>query len=473
MQVYRDSVSSPPSTSAAAPLVRGRGLVNALALSLGDVLGLGLALALVASVGGEALPRWAGGAAVVWVLGAHVLGLAPGWGLSAAAELKRLAALSLIVFTSTAAGLWLAGGGIGARDLAVLALAFVAAWVFTAGLRPFVRRILIRAGLWGVPAVVYGGGATGAQLVATLLDHPGYGYRPVGVVDDGAAPGERVRGVPVLGSAAAPSAPVAVLALPDVGRERLSEMLDGPLRAYRRVLIVPDLPGAETLWMTACDLGGALGLEVTRDLLSPVSRAGKRAFDLAGVLLSAPLWLPACAVIALAIWLEGRAHPLFLQRRVGLDGQPFTTWKFRTMRPDAEAVLQDALTRDPALRQEWETTFKLRRDPRVTRLGALLRKTSLDELPQLVNVLLGQMSLVGPRPLPPYHHHELPRHVQLLRERVCPGMTGLWQVSGRSASGNAGMERWDPYYVRNWSPWLDLVILLRTVQVVLRGSGAY
>ncbi|MEM6338258.1 MAG: sugar transferase, partial [Bacteroidota bacterium] len=149
------------------------------------------------------------------------------------------------------------------------------------------------------------------------------------------------------------------------------------------------------------------------------------------------------------------------------------TLKFRTMVKDAEAVLKRRLDEDPALRREWETTFKLRKDPRITRVGRLLRRFSLDELPQLINVLRGEMSLVGPRPLPAYHHEELTDRVRTLRERIRPGLTGLWQVSGRSDSGNEGLERWDAYYVRNWSLWLDIVILTRTVRAVLGGKGAY
>lgn len=204
-----------------------------------------------------------------------------------------------------------------------------------------------------------------------------------------------------------------------------------------------------------------------------LASGSKRAFDLLAVLLSSPLWLPACLLLALLIWLEDRANPLFVQQRIGLHGQTFPTYKFRTMMPHAEDVLRRKLAEDPALMEEWLANFKLRRDPRITKAGRVLRKLSLDELPQLLNVLLGQMSLVGPRPLPEYHHVQLSSRTQALRERVRPGMTGLWQVSGRSESGNAGMEEWDPYYVTHWSLWLDLQVLFRTVRVVVLGRGAY
>lgn len=208
-------------------------------------------------------------------------------------------------------------------------------------------------------------------------------------------------------------------------------------------------------------------------LQRPLAIGCKRAFDIAAVLISSPLWVPVCLLLALLIWLEDRHNPLFIQQRIGQGGQVFPTYKFRTMVPQAEDVLRRRLAEDPELMAEWLANFKLKRDPRITRLGSLIRKLSLDELPQLVNVLMGQMSLVGPRPLPDYHHSQLSSQTQYLREQVRPGMTGLWQVSGRSESGNAGMEQWDPHYVIHWSLLLDLKVLVRTVRVVILGSGAY
>ena len=134
---------------------------------------------------------------------------------------------------------------------------------------------------------------------------------------------------------------------------------------------------------------------------------------------------------------------------------------------------EERLRGDTALRDEWNAGFKLRDDPRVTRIGRVLRRWSLDELPQLWNVLRGEMSLVGPRPLPAYHHERLSPEARRLREVAPPGITGLWQVSGRSDSSLAEMERWDAYYVRNWSVALDLIVLAKTLRAVLSRRGAY
>jgi len=282
-------------------------------------------------------------------------------------------------------------------------------------------------------------------------------------------------GVPLLGGIEdrTSSAPVAVLAMSDLSRHRVLELLEGPLSTYRHVVIIPDLEEAPSLWVTTRDLGGILGLEVTHNLLNPLARLIKRAFDMSTTLVTSPVWVPLCGLIALLIWIEDQSNPLFLQKRLGKHRKPFNAYKFRTMLPDAEKLLYERLENDTALKAEWEQNFKLLKDPRITRVGAFLRKSSLDELPQLFNVVRGHMSLVGPRPLPPYHAEQLPERIQATRGRVSPGITGLWQVSGRSECGTEGMILYDPYYVRNWSLWLDIVILFRTLRAVFHRHGAY
>lgn len=479
MQATTDRFSS-LTTRSAARLFRNRQALNAVVLAVGDVLALGTAFALVAWQQGSdpaalLTSPWTGLSLVIWLGGALFMQLLPSWGLGAPTEIKRLTELTLVVFAGTVVSLFFTQAAGEVRP-GVPVLGVLVAWPLVLLLRQNAKALLVRARLWGVPTVVYGGAATGRLLIAALQENPGYGYLPVGVFDDDPAlQGRDVLGVPVLGPASGglAQAPVAVLAMPGIGRQRTLELLEGPLAEYRSVVLIPDLFEMESLWVKASDFGGVLGLEVTRNLLDPAARTFKRAFDLLATVLTVPLWLPVCLLVALAIWLEDRRHPLFVQQRVGQGGRLFQTYKFRTMVPDAEAALQRRLAADPALRAEWEAHSKLRHDPRITRVGGVLRRTSLDEVPQLLNVLLGQMSLVGPRPLPPYHQQQLAGQAQRLRERVRPGMTGLWQVSGRSASGNLGMERWDPYYVRNWSLWLDIVILIRTLRVVIGGSGAY
>ncbi|WP_264778499.1 exopolysaccharide biosynthesis polyprenyl glycosylphosphotransferase [Deinococcus aetherius] len=420
-------------------------------------------------------PHWDMFMLLLWPLGALSRRLLPSWGLGTPEELRLTVTLLALLFTARGLAVDLVEGGSWA-ELPAHLLGFLAAAVLIPLARSLTKHLLLHFKAWGLPAVVYGDATTSRMLVETLKTNPSFGYLPVGVFDDGAFSQEReILGVPVWGGRrdVTPSAPLAIVALPGLSRSELITLLEQLLRSYRRVVIVPDLFGVQSLWAQTRDLGGVLGLELSRNLSDPLARATKRALDVLAVGLTSVVWVPVCLLLGLLIWLEDRASPLFLQERVGEGERPFRTWKFRTMLPNAEEVLQRKLAEDPALREEWEAHFKLRRDPRITRIGALLRKTSLDELPQLVNVLRGEMSLVGPRPLPAYHEQKLPQLVRDLRWAARPGMTGLWQVSGRSDSGTAGMERWDAYYVRNWSVWLDLVILMRTVRVVLLGSGAY
>jgi Undecaprenyl-phosphate galactose phosphotransferase WbaP len=187
----------------------------------------------------------------------------------------------------------------------------------------------------------------------------------------------------------------------------------------------------------------------------------------AGVLL-----LPAIAAIAILVRLTSPGPAFFGHRRIGRHGREFLAWKFRTMVPHADEVLRLRLRDDPALRSEWQERRKLRHDPRVTWLGTVLRRTSLDELPQLWNVIRGEMSLVGPRPIVAIEAAKYGPKYALYR-KVRPGLTGLWQVSGRNNTTYAQRVQFDEHYIRNWSVWLDLYILGRTIKVVLTGEGAY
>lgn len=209
-----------------------------------------------------------------------------------------------------------------------------------------------------------------------------------------------------------------------------------------------------------------------RTLPSEAGSTGmKRIFDLVGSACLILLLMPVLVPLAIAIMLEG-GPAMFSQDRIGYGGRRFRCYKFRTMVVDAEARLQSVLDSNPEMRIEWERAHKLRNDPRVTRVGRLLRKTSLDELPQLFNVFKGDMSLVGPRPILP---NEIDRYGSRLSyyTTVRPGMTGLWQVSGRASTAFVRRIALDIFYVKNRSLWMDLRILLMTVRVVLTGRGAY
>jgi lipopolysaccharide/colanic/teichoic acid biosynthesis glycosyltransferase len=195
---------------------------------------------------------------------------------------------------------------------------------------------------------------------------------------------------------------------------------------------------------------------------------GKRALDLVLLMLAAPFWMTVVGVAALIIWVTERKSPFYNQQRVGLNGETFRLWKLRTMVVDADARLEAHLQADPAARAEWDATQKLKNDPRITAVGAFLRKTSLDELPQLFNVLTGDMSIVGPRPIME-NQRDLYSGERYYDMR--PGLTGLWQVSERNETEFADRVDFDNTYHNTLSLTSDLSVLARTVGVVVRGTG--
>lgn len=194
---------------------------------------------------------------------------------------------------------------------------------------------------------------------------------------------------------------------------------------------------------------------------------GKRLLDIVLVVLTAPLWLPLVAIFALLVSLDGHS-PFYTQARVGRNGRVFRLFKLRSMVPDADARLEAYLAANPAARAEWNATQKLKNDPRITRMGRLIRKTSVDELPQLLNVLLGDMSLVGPRPFMVCQDHLYQGRSYY---RMRPGLTGLWQVSDRNECTFVKRADYDEVYGRVMSLRTDVMVLWRTVAVVLRGTG--
>lgn len=426
--------------------------------------------------------------------------------------------------TFVCAGLWLvsflvrSGGWDGVQHLA-----WVMTWLVSIVLVPLARAALrwrfARKRWWGQPVVVLGAGRVGRAVVGTLQRRPQLGLKPVAVLDDdplkhgtlratwgeddieveavpestgeppkstpetpstraGWANFSTIEEVPVLGGLEL--APVlaqrlkirfAVVAMPEADASALLGIIERYAESFHSVLAIPDLFDLAYFGAATRDLGGVLGIEVRRQLLLTGPRVAKRAMDLfivgAALLFASPLLL----LIALAIALDSRGGVFYHQKRLGQDGVRFKAYKFRTMHGDGEKRLAEVLARDSRMRAEYEEFHKLTVDPRVTRVGRFLRKYSLDELPQLLNVFLGDMSLVGPRP---YLEREIPEMEQkeAIILRVKPGITGIWQVTERNASTFERRLHMDVEYVRSWSPWLDIYVLARTVPVVIGGTGS-
>ncbi len=404
--------------------------------------------------------------------------LYPGVNLNHAEELKRFFIASLLGH----AGIVLSRF-IQSNHFDLYSLAFGLSWVvsvpgFSAG-RGIARRMFSSASFWGIPVVIFGAGKTGRLVTERLIKNRWLGLKPVVILDDESSLAGEYMGVPILtGTVHGPRLArecgfdTAIVAMPGVNRESLAVIMADYVRSFRRFTLIPDFFGMTNIWMTVRDLNGILGLYTDQRLLSAANRRIKRILDLFISVFGGLVISPLLLIIALLIAIDSPGPILYGQKRLGKDGKAFTAWKFRSMRRDATRALAELLARDQNARKEWESNFKLRSDPRVTRMGRFLRKTSLDEFPQLINVVRGEMSLIGPRPIVDAEVEKY-GHDYRLFSSVKPGMSGLWQVSGRSETDYAERVSLDIYYIQSWSLWLDMYILFRTVAVIFGGRGAY
>ena len=415
----------------------------------------------------------------VWVVLRAFLGLYPGYGFNAVDELRRqtYATLGTLTITATFAMVLQVGD---AMSRFVLAAGFLALSLFAPLARQFMKWWLMRAGLWGKPVVVFSSGAPGDRVAALLSREWGLGYKPLAVFGSHqgqdrrhyeATPDEQsLENATLL--ARRFGVDTVIFAMPHTRREHLAKLVHWASFAFRHVTVVPNLDGVANSGVVARDLAGVLGVEIRYNLLDPWVRRLKRALDLLATAAGGIFVLPLLLVLCMLVRLESGGPIFYADKRMGRNGKSFSCLKFQTMIPDAEDALRRILEENPEARAEYARYHKLREDPRVTRVGRLLRKTSLDELPQLWNVLRGEMSLVGPRPYLPRESVEI-GVTQSDILRVYPGMTGPWQVSGRSNTSFEDRVRMDAHYVRDWSVWLDLVLLARTVKTLMSNRSAF
>lgn len=384
-----------------------------------------------------------------------MFGLYPGYGLNDADELRRQTWSTLL-----AAAFLLAGGAVfkfsGDYSRVVLAIEFSLMLFLGPIARWWTKLVLASLGLFGAAAWVVGTTERASELTDILNRAPTLGLRVVG-----RSPGLPPRNV---------RCPHCVF-IPDELTD-VWQVLDELNSRFQHVWLVPNLLDIASVWVTARDLRGHLALELRNNLLQPINQLGKRLFDLLFVFFFGPATLVMLVVLSVLIRLDTRGPVLYRHTRIGKGGRPLRVIKFRTMHVDADRRLECFLAGSPAALAEWRAKGKLRDDPRTTRVGRILRRYSLDELPQVWNILRGEMSLVGPRAIT---RSELGMYggMKGLYTSVVPGLTGLWQVSGRNDLTYEQRSRLDAYYVRNWSIWLELMVIARTIGAVLRGRGAY
>lgn len=360
-------------------------------------------------------------------------------------------------------------------------------WVLIAITLPLARlavqRWLVHAGWLAQPYVLVGAPGPAQEAAAALASEPLMGYHPVALVcpapalaDPMPLAGQHLRPMAYTATVrdflAQPGPYQVVIALDQANDHWLRALAQDLMLTRDDVALAPPLNGLPLLGMEISHFFSheVLLMKARNNLRRRGPQLLKRLFDIVVASLLLLLLSPLFAVLAWKITRDG-GSAFFGHERIGKGGQAFKCYKFRSMFTNAKELLDQLLATNPAARAEWERDFKLKNDPRISKVGHFLRRTSLDELPQLWNVLKGDMSLVGPRPIV---QQELERYGKDVSYYLMaqPGMTGLWQISGRSDTSYQRRVFFDAWYVRNWSLWYDIVILVRTVRVVLRQEGA-
>lgn len=347
-------------------------------------------------------------------------------------------------------------------------------------LRYVTRKFLRALDIWERASLIFGAGENARQASLALLSEPSLGYALkafVAPTDSTELPpsGALVRSWPQTDADFDSLRSYKCVIALDASQ---SELRDHLIRQFaqhkiKRVSVIPSMRGVPLFGLETTQFFSheVLMIRVNNQLAKPAFRAMKRLFDIVGSILLLLMLSPLFIYLAYKVSRDG-GSAFFGHERVGQDGRNFKCYKFRSMVVNAQEVLKDLLERDPVARAEWDKDFKLKNDPRINSVGHFLRRTSLDELPQLWNVLVGDMSLVGPRPVV---QAELERYGEDLVYYLLakPGMTGLWQVSGRNDVDYETRVYFDSWYVKNWSLWTDIAILFKTISVVMARRGAY
>ena len=393
-------------------------------------------------------------------------------------DLERGAACSCCIFLSlSAATLSLRG----ASRLFTFTLAFclIANLILMPLLREMCRHLFSRAPGWGYQAVIFGSGEEALALIQRSIADRGAGIRPVAVLDPSPESQPYLCGLPIVKSidsaarqldASAPA--YGILTVAAASSTEMIRLINTPESIiFSRIVLLSNPSSMSSMWAVPLSKKHKLSLEKKHRTKTATYLVSKRVLDFSLALMAFLISLPVMVIIAIAIKLDSPGPWLFRHKRIGKNRKYFYAWKFRTMSSEGDRILNAWFIAHPEAKEEWLRYGKLVDDPRVTRVGRFLRSRSLDELPQLWNVLRGEMSLVGPRPIVESEVHHYGEDYDFYSQ-VQGGVTGMWQVSGRSETTYRERVMLDTFYVSNWTIWLDLAILIRTVGAVLLKKGA-
>ncbi len=361
---------------------------------------------------------------------------------------------------------------------------FILLWLFGLFLTPILRfitkKVLIKFGLWKNRVLIVGAGYTGTQVASQIKSSPYLGYEITGFLDDDKEKiGKRIEGVEVLGRLSEvekwlkkTNSEDVIIAIPSISESKLRTFVEKCEPISKRINFVSKFGMFSLYNLRTEHIESFLLISMRGRLLSSWLITVKDIYERFFVLLFLPFIMILTAIISFLIKIDSPGPVFFKQDRVGKGGKRFKCYKFRTMYINSDEILRKALVSNSELKEEWEKFKKIRgNDPRVTPLGKFLRRWSLDEIPQFFQVLKGEMSLVGPRPYIPSEIEKNPSFRTITK--VKPGITGLWQIRGRNLLTFDERIKIDEFYIRNWSLWLDTVILIKTAEMVIKKEGAY
>ena len=358
---------------------------------------------------------------------------------------------------------------------------FIIAYISICTFRQLFIKICNHWGILKEPIIFINAGSTTEKIIKFLGTNSCIGFRVLGIVDDNFHSDYLANNFRLLKGIDNAKRYIeelkiktVIIAAPKMDKYKLVDVINQIQPVTRNILFVPNLIGipVANLELKRLYMDNILLLNVKNNLSLLKNRIAKRIFDIVlGILICIPV-IPILALLSIWVRLDSKGPIFFNAKRIGRDGKEFTCYKFRSMYMNADKLLNDYLAKNPEAKAEWDEFQKLKDyDPRVTKAGKIMRKLSLDELPQIFNVLKGEMSLVGPRPYLPREIEKMGTYYSIIIKTV-PGITGFWQVNGRSDVSFSGRLKMDDWYIRNWSVWIDIVLLFKTIKAVFFGKGA-
>ncbi len=396
---------------------------------------------------------------ILFVLGIFFFqGLYPGYGLTAVKELEQMCKASTLAFILLTTLSYLNKSFI-IFPRSVIVITWLICLVLLPVTRFIIRNILSRTTLYGLPVIVFGDGHWAEEVIQSLLRVKRLGWRPVSK--------KPIKEIDLAKNKH--SSTIAILAYEQ--EVPIANKIRDLSQIFRKVVLIESTNNYGSLWVEIRDLDSFMGLEYQYHLLSKANHLVKRITDILAALILLILLSPLMLVVALLIKMDSKGPIFFRQTRLGRNFKTINIYKFRSMVLDADERLQALLDSDAEARKTYKSYHKLVKDPRVTKVGRFIRRFSIDEFPQLINVLKGEMSLSGPRAYLLSELDEMGAYASTIL-RVTPGMTGWWQVLGRHSTSFEKRLQMDEYYISNWSIWMDVYIYLKTFGVVIFGRGA-